>query len=85
MNCSRRFFVYIAGADPTLYLKQNEKEEKKRKREKKEKRKKRRKKKRPRDRHEPSRLHLRRLKSQHHKKSWSHFPTHLSSPTMATA
>jgi len=81
MNCSRRSFVYIAGADPTLYLKQNEKEEKKKKRKKEKKRKK----KRPRDRHEPSRLHLRRLKSQHNEKSSSHFPTHLSSPTMATA
>jgi len=35
--------------------------------------------------HEPSLLHLRRLKSQHHGKSSSLSPTHLSSPTMATA
>jgi len=37
------------------------------------------------DSHEPSLLHLRRLKSQHHGKSSSLSPTHLSSPTMATA
>ena len=35
--------------------------------------------------HEPSLLHLRRLKSQHHGKSSSPSPTHLSSPMMATA
>jgi len=35
--------------------------------------------------HEPSLLHLRRLKSQHHGKSSSLSPTHLSSPIMATA
>ena len=35
--------------------------------------------------HEPLQQHLQRLKSQHHEKSSSPSPTHLSSPTMATA
>jgi len=35
--------------------------------------------------HEPSVLHLWRLKSQHRGKSLSLSPTHLSSPIMATA
>ena len=35
--------------------------------------------------HEPLQQHLQRLKSQHHEKSSSLSPTHLSSPTMATA
>ena len=52
---------------------------------KKKKKEKKRRKKQPRDRHEPSPLHLRRLRSQHHEKSSALSPTHLSSPTMATA
>jgi len=35
--------------------------------------------------HEPLQQHLQRLKSQHHEKSSRLSPTHLSSPTMATA